>query len=166
MLSQQRLKELLSYDHETGLFTCIVSRSSNSQKGSVAGCKYSNSYIYIKIDGKKHLSHRLAWLYIYGNFPESFLDHINEIKNDNRICNLRLSTNQENTHNVSKPHVDNKSGYLGVSWNKREKRWKSFIGINGKNKYIGYFNSPEEAYDAYLKAKRELHLFWVEDKFA
>ena len=164
-LTQQRLKELLSYDPETGLFINLTQRS-NVKAGAVAGCKHSSGYIYIKIDGKKYKSHRLAWLYVYGNIPEKGLDHINEIKDDNSIVNLRLATDQENMQNVSNPRIDNTSGFRGVSWSKNTKKWRARIALNGKLKHLGLFNTREKAHDAYLKAKREIHPFWVEDKVA
>jgi hypothetical protein len=164
-LTQQRLKELLSYDHETGLFTWRVSKGT-AKKGSIAGYKHLDGYIQIMIDNKNYLAHRLAWIYVYGSLPEKDLDHINEIKDNNRICNLRLATRQENNHNISKPRIHNISGFRGVCWCKCAKKWKSQIGINGKKKYLGIFNTAEEAYEAYLKAKREIHPFWVEDKVA
>lgn len=165
-LTQQRLKELLSYDPETGLFINLTQRRPQAKIGSVAGCKHYSGYIHIKIDNKKYMAHRLAWLYVYGEMPKKELDHINEIKDDNRIVNLRLATHKENGQNVSSPRIDNNSGFRGVSWDKKAKKWCAQIGINGKYKNLGYFVTPEEAYEAYLKAKRKIHTFWVEDKVA
>ena len=166
MITQQRLKELLSYDPETGLFINLTQRRPQAKIGSVAGCKNNNGYIRIMIDGKSYLAHRLSWLYSYGDFPEKELDHINEIKDDNRINNLRLATHKENGQNVSSPGINNNSGFRGVCWHKRDKKWRAQIKLNGKIKYLGSFNTSEEAYECYLKAKREMHTFWVEDKIA
>lgn len=165
-LTQQRLKELLSYDPETGLFINLTQRRPQAKIGSVAGCKNNNGYIRIMIDGKLYQSHRIAWLYVYGELPENDLDHINEIKDDNRICNLRLDTNQENPHNISRPQVNNTSGFRGVSWHKWNKKWVARIKLNGKTQHLGFFDTAKEAHEAYLKAKREIHTFWVEDKVA
>ena len=165
-ITQKRLQELLSYDPETGLFINLTQRRGPAKKGSIAGCKRHNGYIYIKIDGKQYRAHRLAWLYVHGNFSGKDLDHINEIKTDNRIVNLRLATNQENGHNVSNPSINNTSGFLGVTWHKQYQKWQAQITTNGKYKHLGYFNTAEEAYKTYLKAKREFHLFWIEDKVA
>lgn len=161
--TQERLKELVSYDPETGLFTNLTRRSTRAI-GTIAGTKYTNGYIYIRIDHKAYLAHRLVWLYTYGEFPEKDLDHINEIKDDNRIVNLRLATNKENHQNKSKPPKNNTSGLLGVYWNKQHKKWHSRIMINGKNKHLGYFNTTEQASETYVEAKRDLHPFWVEAK--
>ncbi len=166
MLTQKRLKEILSYDSKTGLFTWIKSTNTRIQISSVAGGKTPKGYIQIRADKKLYLAHRLVWLYVHGKFPESFLDHINEIKNDNRICNLRLATTQENKQNQSKPQKNNTSGFLGVNWHKRDKKWVAGIKIKGKRKHLGSFTTIEEAHEAYFKAKRELHTFWIEDKVA
>ena len=158
-LTQQRLKELLSYDPETGLFINLTQRS-NVKAGAVAGNKRKDGYIRITVDKKSYFAHRLALFYMYGYFSVLQIDHINQIKSDNRIINLRLVTAQQNQQNVSKPHVDNKSGYLGVSWNKNKKKWIAQITANKEFKYLGCFNSPEEASEEYLKAKQKLHPFW------
>mgnify|MGYP000037034139 CR=1 FL=1 len=162
MLTQERLKELLHYDPDTGLFTWIKSTNTSIKINSVAGGKTSRGYIQIRADKKLYLAHRLAWLYFYGNFPESFLDHVNEKPSDNRISNLRLATHQENGHNKSTPHKNNTSGFLGVTWQKLNKKWLAQIRLNGKRKHLGLFNTPESAHKAYLEAKRELHPFWRE----
>jgi hypothetical protein len=162
MLTQERLHELLSYNPDTGIFTNLTQRKGSSKKGTVAGSKHSSGYIHITIDSKKYRAHRLAWLYVHGNFPEKYLDHINEIKDDNRLVNLRLATKQENGHNMSSPHIDNTSGFIGVSWYKKAKKWVARIAINGRQKHLGVFDTAEQASEAYLAAKRELHTFWKE----
>ena len=162
-LTQEQLQELLSYDHDTGIFTNLKSRGA-VKIGSVAGYKNPNGYIYIAIDYKRYLAHRLVWLYIYGEFPVNQIDHINEIRDDNRIVNLRLATDLENKHNQSSPRTNTTSGYLGVGWHKGEKKWRARIMVNGKQKHLGYFDTAEEASAVYLAVKRELHQFWVEEK--
>jgi len=162
-LTQEQLQQLLSYDPDTGIFTNLKSRG-RVKIGSVAGSKYSNGYICIAIDSKRYLAHRLIWLYVYGEFPANQIDHINEVKDDNRLVNLRLATNQENNHNISTPNKNNTSGYLGVYWYKPYGKWLAQIKVNGKDKHLGYFDTGEEASKAYLAAKRKLHQFWVEEK--
>jgi hypothetical protein len=161
MLTQARLKELLHYNPDTGIFTNLTKRGSAVKIGGVAGYN-CNGYIYIQIDYERYGAHRLAWLYVYGEFSKKFIDHINEIRVDNRIINLRLVTHQENSHNVSSPHIDNCSGYRGVSWHKGAKKWQVRIAINGRQKHLGVFNTVEQASEAYLVAKKELHPFWKE----
>jgi hypothetical protein len=87
----------------------------------------------------------------YGEFPEMSIDHINGIKTDNRLQNLRLATKSQNALN-SKRHKDNTSGYKGVSWNKRLAKWGARITINGKYKHIGLFKNVEDAASAYAAA--------------
>jgi hypothetical protein len=159
-LTQERLKELLSYDTETGVFTNLTQRRRGCLIGDAVGYKRPDGYICIQIDYKRYYAHRLAWFYMYGYFSILQIDHINQVKDDNRIINLRLVTAKQNLQNVSKPHVDNKSGYLGVSWNKNKKKWIAQITANKEFKYLGCFNSPEEASEEYLKAKQKLHFFW------
>ena len=115
--------------------------------------------------GKTHQAHRIVWQLHNGQIPDGLqIDHINGIKDDNRIENLRLDVNKENPQNISEPQCNNTSGYLGVSWNEREKKWRAQIMVKGKRKYLGLYDTKEEAYEAYLAAKRDLHPFWVEKK--
>ena len=163
-LTQEQLQELLHYDHDTGIFTNLKSRGAVKIGSVAAGYKNPNGYIYIAIDYKRYLAHRLAWLYVHGNFPVNQIDHINEVKDDNRIVNLRLATDLENKHNQSSPRTNNTSGYLGVGWYKPYGKWQALIQVNGRRKHLGCFDTAEEASEAYLTAKRKLHQFWVEEK--
>ena len=163
-LTQEQLQQLLSYDPETGIFTNLTQRGRSVKIGAVAGSKYSEGYICIAIDYKRYLAHRLAWLYVHDNFPVNQIDHINEVKDDNRIVNLRLATDLENKHNQSSPRTNNTSGYLGVGWYKPYGKWQALIQVNGRRKHLGCFDTAEEASEAYLTAKRKLHQFWVEEK--
>jgi hypothetical protein len=160
-LTKEHLKELLSYDPETGIFTNLTQRGKRIKIGGVAGFK-GNGYVRIEIDYKTYQAHRLTWLYTYGEFPETFLDHINEIRDDNRLVNLRLATRQENHHNISTPNKNNASGLRGVCWHKFSGKWRAQIMINGRVKYLGNFDTAEQASKAYVTAKRELHPFWEE----
>ena len=160
MITQEKLKELLSYDKDAGVFTWAVRRRGVAV-GAVAGYNRLDGYIQLMAEGKLHYAHRIAWLYVYGELPKDQIDHINGVKTDNRICNLRLATNQENQHNKSSPRTDNTSGFLGVSWSKPAKKWRADIRINGRKKNLGFFNTADLASEVYLKTKRELHPFWV-----
>jgi hypothetical protein len=163
MLTQKRLQELLSYDSDTGVFINNTQRASCVKIGDVTGSKSANGYVRITIDYKQYYAHRLAWLYVHGEFPKKELDHLNKIKVDNRIINLRLATRQENMQNISTPRSGTTSGFRGVSWSKLAKKWKTYIKINGQAKHLGYFNTAEEASEVYLEAKRALHTFWTEE---
>ena len=156
-LTAERLREVLDYCPDTGVFTWKIRSNRRVKVGDVAGALRHNGYIQIGIDGCLHRAHRLAWLYVTGESPPSEIDHINCVKNDNRIANLRLATSAENKQNQSKAQKRNKAGFLGVS--PHEGKFQAQIKVDGKKMHIGRFNTPEEAHAAYLEAKRRLHPF-------
>lgn len=162
MVTQERLKELLNYDLETGVFTWRVDRNHLAKSGSVAGSINSCGYKNIWIDGKQYKASRLAWLYVYGVFPSNFLDHIDRDRKNDRISNLRIASRIENGQNLS-IKKSNKSGFVGVSWHKRTSKWTSQIMIDGKKIYLGIFDTTEEAAAARTKAKAVYHTFNPED---
>ena len=156
-LTAERLRELLDYCPDTGVFTRKIRTSNRVKVGDVAGFLRHDGYIGICVHRGWFLAHRLAWLHVHGEWPAKFLDHINGDRSDNRITNLRKATNAENKQNSLRPHVDNKTGYLGVCHDKE--KFKAQICINGRIRYIGCFPTPEAAHAAYLEAKRRLHPF-------
>ena len=156
MLTTERLKQLLSYDPETGVFTWASNRLPQ-RIGQRAGSEHNDGYRKIRLDGRDYLEHRLAWLYVHGAFPKFDTDHINGNRCDNRICNLRDVPRATNMHNERKARANGSSGFLGVSWVESRKKWRAKITANGKKKTIGEFNTPEAAHHAYLEAKRVLH---------
>ena len=158
-LTAERLRELFAYDSSTGLFTRKVSTTNRVKVGDVAGSPNQKGYINIMVDGRLYPAHRLAWLYEHGIWPQGQIDHINGVKADNRIANLREATNGQNMQNMRSARADNGSGMLGVRWHERDKRWHARIMLDGKAKHLGSFGSPEEAQTAYLAAKRKLHKF-------
>ena len=155
ILTQERLKELLSYDPETGVFVW-VNALGTAKIGDVAGCSHSEGYRVISIDRKLYFAHRLAWLYMAGTFPPDQIDHINRIRNDNRFANLRAVTKSENMHNSCRGK-NNNSGFKGASYDKFRKNWRAHIKINNVTKCLGRFSTPEEAGAAYLAAQRIYH---------
>ena len=155
-LDSKRLKELLDYNPETGIFIQKFGRG-GKKAGTIAGKKRKDGYIEISISPKRYMAHRLAWLYMYDGWPNQMLDHINGIRNDNRISNLREVSNSENQQNKIKARKDSKSGFQCVIYKTSHKKWEAYITINRIKKHIGYFNSPEEAHFAYLLKKKELH---------
>ena len=158
MISADRLRELLDYNHETGALTWRVARGAKAKAGTVAGSPNSKGYLTVKVDNKTYRAHRLAWLMFHGSLPELFIDHVNGDKLDNRICNLRAATNSENQQNKLRARRDSLSGLLGV-YTHENGRWRSSIKVDGKQKHLGCFDTPEEAHSVYLKAKAELHPF-------
>jgi hypothetical protein len=155
MTTQERLKELLSYDPETGVFTRLVGRSGpNARAGDVAGCNNGQGYVRIYVDGKPYKAHRLAWFYTHGVWP-SEMDHKNGNRSDNRIANLREVTRAENKANSS-AYKNNTSGYVGVSLHKKSGQWIAQIQKDGKKQGLGYFPTPEVARAAYVEAAQRL----------
>lgn len=155
----ERVRELLRYDPESGVFTRRIRTSTNgtSNVGDIAGGFKGNGYVVIKIDGKQQQAHRLAWVYMTGEWPENDIDHINGVKTDNRWANLRAATRSENIINAGKP-ITNTSGFKGVSWHKgRGKKWKAQIQFKGKSFTLGYFDDPELAALCYAGASRILY---------
>ena len=155
-LTAERLRELLAYDLETGVFTWRVRKAQHIKAGSVAGYT-TRGYVAIMIDGYSFRAHRLAWLYVNGVFPTAEIDHVNGMKADNRIVNLRSVGRSENLQNQARARSDNRSGYLGVK--SHQGNFQARITIDGKSRHIGTFATPEEAHAAYVNAKRQLHPF-------
>jgi len=155
-LTQEQLKELLHYDSDTGTFTWVDSRG-RVASGDVAGSPQSMGYLSIRINGRLHLAHRLAWLYSTGEWPKYQIDHINGIRTDNRISNLRDVTANVNQQNQRRGQSGGKTGLLGVSLYKKTGKYRSEIMCFGAIKFLGYFDTAPEAHAAYVKAKREIH---------
>jgi hypothetical protein len=153
-LTAEALRNVINYDKDTGIFTWAFARR-GCAKGSKAGCIGNNGYVYIRVHGALHLGHRLAWLYVTGNDASNQIDHINWDRKDNRFENLREATNTENTQNIRLNSKKNKLGFLGVY--QENSKYKAEIRANGKKYRIGLFNTPEEAHQAYIAKKRELH---------
>jgi len=152
MIDYSRLIEKISYDKDTGIFTRAKS-CKGSKLGRILGSKTSNGYLTISFESKHYYAHRLAWFYVYKKFPDGMIDHINSMRTDNRIENLRIVQPYENLQN-SKLHKDNKSGYKGVWWHQKDKKWKSAICIKGKRINLGCYSTPEEASKAYIEASK------------
>lgn len=127
--------------------------------GEIAGCvRPDNGYITIGIDGRHYFAHRLAWFYEHGRWPEHHIDHINGVKADNRIANLRDVAAGVNLQNRRTPSSANKSSrLLGVSFCRRTGRWRSCIRVDGRQKSLGYFDTEDAAHARYVEVKRQLH---------
>lgn len=150
------LREYLSYDDTTGKFSwrCAPPRSRIKDD---PGYVHRNGYIVIRCLGQRSYAHRLAWLFHYGSHPSSEVDHINGVRTDNRISNLRLLPAGLNVQNMRRPSKRSTTGFLGVSLVKKNGTYRASICSAGKSRNLGYYKTPELAYDAYVKAKRELH---------
>ena len=141
-LTQQRLKEVLHYDSDSGVFTWAVNRT-KAVKGKIAGAKDGHGYHIIGIDGVRHSAHRLVWLYVHGLYPKE-VDHQNHDRADNRLINLGATDRSGNGKNISKP-IDNKSGVVGVSWTKRLGKRYDKWEVRACGKFLGYFDDFFEA---------------------
>jgi hypothetical protein len=155
-LTPDRLRELLAYNPSTGAFTWRTRRNQHVAAGDSAGRLHANGYIYISVDGREYLAHRLAWLHATGQWPREQIDHIDGDRASNVLANLREVSNAVNQQNQRRARRDNKSsGLLGVKRNR--KRWKASIQIDGKQRVIGTFDTPEQAHAAYIEEKRRVH---------
>lgn len=150
-LSVQRLRQVLAYDAETGLFRWKARPSKCCRIGAMAGCKSPRGYILLQLDGTIYLAHRLAWLYVHGAWPTKDIDHINLDKSDNRLCNLRETDGFQNMANIRK-HARNKSGVKGVHLCSQTGKWRANIQIRGVEKTLGRFDTIDAAADAYREA--------------
>lgn len=156
-LTFERADSLLEYNQKTGLLTWKKKRYC-AQAGAEAGWLETNGYRRLSIDGVKYWAHRVCWLLSTGELPENDIDHINGVRSDNRRKNLRSCTRAENHQNNTKRST-NTSGYLGVSFRKSDDKWRAQITVNGKKRCVGLHDTPEEAYESYLRAKSKLHTF-------
>jgi len=149
----ERVRELLNYDPLSGLFTWRVDRKNQVRVGGIAGSVNSKGYVTIWIDGNQCQAHRLAVLWMTGEYPPSDTDHVNMVKTDNRWCNLRLASRSQNMAN-KKNRADNTSGAKGVSFKKQLGKWCARVMFNGSRYHLGYYNTVEEASAAYAGASR------------
>lgn len=155
-LTQARVKELLHYNPDTGVFTWIKKSKKSIPIGAIAGSRHNQGYSSLRIDYKRYLAHRIAWLYVFGEMPVGFVDHINRDRSDNRISNLRIVTRSENQQN-HKLRKDNTSGFSGISRDRRSGKWHARIWINGKSSNVGLFQTIGEAIDARQKAEKKFY---------
>lgn len=144
------LFEYLRYNETKGEFTWIKRPNKNIHLHTRAGTKNSAGYRVISLFGKRYLEHRLAWFYVHGEMPKHEIDHINQIRDDNRISNLRQVTHSENQRN--KTRKDSRVDEIGIWWCRRRKRYIAEISLNGKKVYQKSFTDIDEAISA-RKAK-------------
>lgn len=155
-LDAGRLRDVFNYNSITGEFRARIT-TGRRRAGSVAGCLKTNGYVTISLDGKLYFAHRLAWLYIHGDWPPSLIDHIDGVTKNNAITNLRCADKSTNAQNLKQAHRGNKSGLLGVVEDKSKGGFASSICVKGKRYWLGVFPTALEAHEAYLARKRILH---------
>jgi len=152
------LAEKLSYDAETGELTWKKCR--DSQKIGKKACSLDVcGYVQINISGKVLKGHRVAWALFHGEWPDGQIDHINGNRSDNRIVNLRVVDNKTNCQNQRNGVRKNATGYIGVHFYNRASinKYRAKIWVDGKQIYLGGFETPKLAHEAYVQAKRKYH---------
>ena len=154
----EEVRALLDYDPASGVFRWRKANSNRVRVGAVAGNPRRGGYIRIKIDGRDHQAHRLAWLYVTGAWPVGHIDHRDGSPPNNAIANLREVTPAANDQNRAKRRCPTSSRFLGVRWDNHRGQWRAEIGHQGKGYHLGRFATEELAYEAYLAAKAQLHL--------
>ena len=154
-LTAERAKQLISYDQETGLVTRITRPCNKTKVGAVIGSLSKKGYLAASFDNKRMLLHRVIWLYMTGSWPDGAIDHINGTKTDNRWANLRLASSFVNAQNIRKARADSVTGLLGAF--PKRNRYVAEINVHKRRVHIGSFPTAQEAHEAYIKAKRQLH---------
>lgn len=150
-LSLFRLKELANYDPETGVWTHAKARA-NVFVGYVAGTLTKYGYIHVRLDGQGYFAHRLAFLWMTGEFPPGEVDHINLDRADNRWANLRAATHSQNMMN-RRPASNNKSGLKGVWYCKATRKWLASIMVQRVAIHLGSHDTFEAARSARMSAE-------------
>lgn len=154
-LTAHRLKEVFDYDRATGVFIRRIRTAQRVRAGELAGCINSRGCLSMRVDGKLYLAHRLAWLYVTGEWPTQHIDHRDGNPSNNAFANLRDVAPLINAQNIRRARVDSSIGLIGVG--RSGSKFRADIQANRKTRYLGTFDTAEAAHQAYLSAKRELH---------
>lgn len=154
VLSLEEAKKVIEYCPETGVLRWRITDRAKSA-GAIAGTKKPSGYVDIKLYGKIYKAHRLAWFLSFGIWPRFQIDHINRIRDDNRLKNLRDVTCSQNAQNRAIKRADGSP--VGASWHAKSMAWQASIRVGGKIRYLGLFGTKEAAGDAYLSAKAKWH---------
>ena len=145
-LTAERIRELVKYNTLTGAFVRGAG-GHGVKRGSIAGSPNGHGYLRISVDGRKYGAHQLAWLYVYGQWPERDIDHVNRDRADNRIANLRLADRRQNNANLA--------GWAGAGLKgayRSGRFWRAQIQVDGRKRYLGTFPTAEAAHNAYCLA--------------
>jgi HNH endonuclease/AP2 domain len=153
LITQDYLQGILSYSPESGNFVWLI-QYGRAHPGKIAGSVRKDGYVCIKIEGIPYKAHRLAWLYMTGEWPIGRVDHEDNCQSNNRWENLRLASHSQNMAN-RKLNKNNRSGFKGVSL--KNGRYFAYVSKDGSRYSLGYFDDPEEAHAAYLAKAQELH---------
>lgn len=150
--SKEEFSKFLTYNPQSGVLTWVK----GCQSGKEAGCVTKKGYRVVTLNYIQYMAHVIAWILHYGEVRPQMLDHINGVKDDNRIDNLRLSDDVTNQQNRGKPK-NNTSGYKGVCWCVQTQKWQAIIKADGKRLHLGRYLTKEQAYQAYCNAAFKFH---------
>jgi HNH endonuclease len=159
-LSANALREILTYNPQSGFFVRKTMVGSRGAVGQIVGSLHHSGYLHVWIGKYQYLLHRLVWLWMTGDWPVEQIDHINGDKSDNRWSNLRAATHGQNKRN-SRLSKNSTSGYVGVSYFRSNRRWYSYLTLNGKKVFVGFFKNAIDA-----AACRNVHSAYLCDSFA
>lgn len=149
-LTADRLRELLRYSPSTGEFHWRVTNSARRPAGSIAGDLKPSGYVLIGIDGERYRAHRLAWVYMTGEWPPGQVDHRDRDRANNRWSNLRIATNQQNQANAGVSR-NSTSGVKGVYWNKQRQKWQAKLCVGRRQIHGGFYDDIDRASSAYQR---------------
>lgn len=149
LLTHTELKTLLQYDPLTGKWLRLYASRGTSHKGWFSGSPDRRGYLRLELKGKTYKSHRLAWLYMTGDWPSQYIDHINQNKSDNTFSNLRDVSLSINQLNKKKYSLEKTSSFVGVNFKKKLNKWRACITYKYHVYHLGYFNTELEAHYAY-----------------
>ena len=155
-LSVDLIKSLFEYNPETGIIKNQLTRGRGGRPGQIAGGMNQMGYWVVICKGRTIQAHRIAWVFAFNVWPDGEIDHINGVRSDNRICNLRVATRSQNMMNCGKKS-NNASGFKGVSWHKLVGKWSAGITVAQKRTHLGVFKDKQEAAAAYAEAAKRLH---------
>lgn len=150
-LTQERLMSLVSYDAETGVIAW-------RRNGRRAGWQHHLGYRNVRVDGATYAEHRLAWFYVHGQWPAADIDHINRVRDDNRLANLRPATRSENCQNQP-VRSTNRSGVTGVYYHSCARKWVALISVDKKQRHLGVFDTAEQAAAARKFAEQQYYAY-------
>lgn len=156
MLTAERLRSLLDYDCSTGELTWKCYRAPNAQEGDIAGVIARDGYRQVYIDNRPYKAHRLVWLWMTGEWPTGSIDHRDMDRANNAWGNLRAATVSQNAANCGKRSF-NTSGFKGVTFDRRKRRWMAQIQIDGRCNHLGYHDTPAAAHEAYVAAAQSIY---------
>lgn len=157
LVSAERLRDLLMYEPETGVFTNRVTRNARSCAGAISGSPDADGYLLVCLEWRTYKLHQLAFLYMTGEWPTGLVDHKDTCRSNNAWANLRDVSHSINSQNRRTSYSNSGTGLLGTSFDKTKNKYVAQISINGKQTNLGRYATAEIAHQVYLEAKRKHH---------